>query len=66
MTTRKPSARTIADEIRHLLRDEGSVEHATEVQRFFIDGTPPNTQQNCLFVAYRKITIRPNSPTLLE
>jgi 3-methyladenine DNA glycosylase AlkD len=35
MTTRKPSPATIADEIRHLLRDGGSAEHAAGVQWFF-------------------------------
>jgi 3-methyladenine DNA glycosylase AlkD len=35
MTTRKPSPATIATEIRQLLRDGGSVEHAKGVQWFF-------------------------------
>jgi 3-methyladenine DNA glycosylase AlkD len=35
MTTRRPSPATIAVEIRHLLRDGGSVEHAEGVQWFF-------------------------------
>jgi 3-methyladenine DNA glycosylase AlkD len=37
MTTRKPSPATIATEIRHLLRDGGSSEHAEGVQWFFKD-----------------------------
>jgi 3-methyladenine DNA glycosylase AlkD len=35
MTTRRPSPATIAAEIRHLLRDGGSPEHAEGVQWFF-------------------------------
>jgi hypothetical protein len=35
MTTRKPSPATIAAEIRRLLRDGGSAEHAEGVQWFF-------------------------------
>jgi 3-methyladenine DNA glycosylase AlkD len=35
MTTRKPSPSAIAAEIRHLLRDGGSAEHAAGVQWFF-------------------------------
>jgi len=37
MTTRKHSPATIAAEIRHLLRDGGSAEHAAGVQWFFKD-----------------------------
>jgi 3-methyladenine DNA glycosylase AlkD len=37
MTARKPSPTNIAAEIRYLLRDEGSVEHAKGVQWFFKD-----------------------------
>ena len=37
MSTRKPSPASIAAEIRQLLRDGGSVEHATGVQWFFKD-----------------------------
>jgi 3-methyladenine DNA glycosylase AlkD len=37
MTTRKPSATTIASEIRYLLRNGGSAEHAKGVQWFFKD-----------------------------
>jgi len=37
MTIRKPSPATLAAEIRHLLRDGGSVEHAEGVQWFFKD-----------------------------
>jgi 3-methyladenine DNA glycosylase AlkD len=37
MTARKPSAANVAAEIRHLLRDEGSTEHARGVQWFFKD-----------------------------
>jgi 3-methyladenine DNA glycosylase AlkD len=37
MSTRKPSPTTIAAEIRKFLRDGGSAEHATGVQRFFKD-----------------------------
>ena len=37
MTIRKPSPATLATEIRHLLRDGGSVEHAEGVQWFFKD-----------------------------
>ena len=35
MTTRKPSPRTMAAEIRHLLREGGSAEHAEGVEWFF-------------------------------
>ena len=35
MTTRKPSPATVAAEIRHLLRDGGSAEHAAGLQWFF-------------------------------
>ena len=35
MTSRKPSPATIAAEIRHLLRDGGSAQHAEGVQWFF-------------------------------
>jgi 3-methyladenine DNA glycosylase AlkD len=35
MTTRKPSPRTMAAEIRHLLEDGGSAEHAEGVEGFF-------------------------------
>jgi 3-methyladenine DNA glycosylase AlkD len=37
MTTRRPSPATIAAEIRHLLRNGGSAEHAAGVQWFFKD-----------------------------
>ena len=37
MTTRRPSPESIAAEIRHLLRDGGSAEHADGVQWFFKD-----------------------------
>jgi len=37
MTTRRPSPENIAAEIRHLLRDGGSAEHADGVQWFFKD-----------------------------
>jgi 3-methyladenine DNA glycosylase AlkD len=37
MTTRKPTPATIAAEIRHLLSNEGSAEHAAGVQWFFKD-----------------------------
>jgi len=37
MNPRKPSPASIAAEIRHLLRDEGSAEHAEGVQWFFKD-----------------------------
>lgn len=37
MTARRPSPATIAAEIRHLLRDGGSTEHAEGVQWFFKD-----------------------------
>lgn len=37
MATRRPSPATIAAEIRHLLRDGGSAEHAEGVQWFFKD-----------------------------
>ena len=37
MTTRQPSPESIAAEIRHLLRDGGSAEHADGVQWFFKD-----------------------------
>ncbi len=37
MSTRKPSPASIAAEIRQLLRDGGSVEHATGVQWYFKD-----------------------------
>jgi 3-methyladenine DNA glycosylase AlkD len=37
MTTRRPSPENIAAEIRHLLRDGGSTEHAGGVQWFFKD-----------------------------
>jgi hypothetical protein len=48
MTTRQPSPENIAAEIRHLLRNRGSAEHADGVQWFFkdeinrTDGIPPN------------------------
>src|SRR4029077_20676571 len=37
MSTRRPSPESIAAEIRHLLRDGGSAEHADDVQWFFKD-----------------------------